>query len=230
MEPHRNLVIGPDQEIPSIALDDPHTYFRKAKKFVETFYRDELERISSISLDKISPDFFFREYIWVVHATGFSAKAVGKFLESLLHAYGTYESLANKTFDEAFVPIKPICNNPQKSRAIWKTAQSLSKGIEESGWDNFKNTELSTPGKLSKLPYIGNVTCFHLGRNIGLLDCVKPDLHLIRMAEYWKYNSCVDMCKDLSNNGEIPLGIVDLILWYSASHFGTLEIRKSGSR
>src|SRR5204862_28581 len=38
------------------------------------------------------------------------------------------------------------------------------------------------PTWLTRCPYIGPVTCWHLAKNVGM-DVVKPDRHLVRMAQ-----------------------------------------------
>jgi endonuclease III len=228
MEPHKQLD-GIEEYRPDLA-SGPQEYFRKALMFAIDYYGEQMDEISSVKFEKVAPEYFWREYIWVVHATGFSAKAVGKFMPRLAAAYGNYWELAELDFDFAFSFVKPVCNNPQKAKAVWKTAQLLrNEMIEKKFWPEVRQELISTPEKLKELPYIGKVTCFHLARNIGLLDFVKPDLHLIRMAEYWKFKDCVEMCKAVQPVG-MPLGIVDLVLWYSASTFGTLDIRQEGQR
>jgi endonuclease III len=223
MEPHKENISDIEKFRPNIK-NGAHSYFERASEFANTFYKSQIDFITKTNFNQINTDFFFREYVWVVHASGFSAKAVGRFMPKLIKAYGLYDDLCNEEFEIAFNRIKLICKNKQKSKAIWNTSKILNKGIEEDGWKKFKSTQLSTPEKLSELPYIGKVTCYHLARNIGLLDFVKPDLHLTRLAKYWRYENCVEMCKDIQPNG-MPLGIVDLILWYSASTFGTIEIK-----
>ncbi len=226
MEPHKVLPDGIEELRPSFL--NHIEYFKSAFVFANLFYKNEINKISSVNFEEITPDFFFLEYVWVVHATGFSAKAVGKFMPKLMEAYGPWEILANEEFHTAFNRIRLVCNNPQKSKAI----HSTSKKMTLESWGSFKKNSLFCPEALSKLPYIGKTTCYHLGRNIGLLECVKPDLHLMRMAEYWGFKDCNSMCISIRDNTEykLPLGIIDLILWYSASTFGTLEIRKEGSR
>jgi hypothetical protein len=100
---------------------------------------------------------------------------------------------------------------------------------KEDRWAEFRE-RMFTTSALAELPYIGKVTCFHLGRNVGLLDCVKPDLHLVRMAEHWGFSDCTEMCKSMGAGSGLPLGIVDLVTWYASSTFGTLEIKREGSR
>jgi len=228
MEPHKTLDSSIEKFRPS--LDNPKVYFEKALAFTREFYKNEMDQIASVKHDEVSPSFFFREVQWVTHATGFSAKAVGKFFPRLTEAYGPYEELASMSSDEAVARVKTVCNNPQKIKAVHKTAILIKKGFEKDGWEKFKKDNLSTPKMLQELPYIGPITCYHLARNIGLLDCVKPDLHLIRLAEHWGFPDCVSMCKTMGEGSGLPLGLVDLAVWYSCSTFGTLSIRKEGQR
>jgi endonuclease III len=226
VEPHRDLGSGTERFRPSIE-EGPAEYFRKAIAFTREFYREELERISSVSLDSVTPEFFFREYMWVVHATGFSAKAVGKFMPRLSQAYGHWADLGLESFETAMERVRPVCNNPQKAKAVHRTALWMCESLQKEEWSTVRDRDLSRTDSLAKLPYVGKITCMHLGRNIGLLECVKPDLHLVRMAEHWGFPDCETMCRSMREAcGEsVPLGIVDLALWYSASTFGTIGIK-----
>ena len=228
MEPHKSL--GSSTEAFRPPLDSPRAYFQKALVFARTFYAEQMDQIASVKHELVNPAHFFCEYMWVVHATGFSAKAVGKFMPRLVEAYGPYNELAERSLEDATGRVKVVCNNPQKIKAVHTASRLLRDGIKAHGWDEFKRQKLSTPDLLQKLPYVGPVTCFHLARNIGLLDCVKPDLHLIRLAEHWKFKDCTEMCKKMGEGSGLPLGIVDLVVWYAASTFGTLEVRKEGQR
>lgn len=233
MEPHKSVVVC--KKKPDL-FSGPDQYFADAKDFVLSNYIDEVIRISELKLECVTPDKFFSEYIWTVHTTGFSAKAVGKFFPRLAAAYGPFSILATEDFDDAFSRIRTVCNNAQKAKAVWSTAKLLTTEIANTGWGLFRDKKLSSPSLLQKLPYVGKITCFHLARNIGLLEYVKPDLHLVRMAQHWGFKDCQEMCEsmqknDKSDNGyRFPLGIIDLILWYSASEHGTIDIKVSGSR
>jgi len=182
-----------------------------------------------VSWDEIQPSLFFEEYVWVACASGFSAKAVSKFVDRLINELGWFDILAKEEFVDVFERTKLVLNNKDKIKAMHQTAKMMLDGMETLGWEKFKQEYMSTPEKLQKFPYIGKITCFHLARNIGLLEVVKPDLHLVRMAKHWGYKDCVTMCEDLRPNG-MPLGIVDYILWIAAATFGTTEIRKAGER
>lgn len=236
MEPHRNLPAGIESFRPSLD-DGPRAYYVSAMAFARRFYGAEMSQIESVKFGEVTPDHFFREYAWVVHASGFSAKAVSKFMPRLMAAYGPWETLAREFVGDMFERIKLVCNNLPKARAVQSMARMMSDRVysgdgasAETRWREFRDSSLSDPAGLAELPYVGKVTCLHLARNIGLLECVKPDLHLVRMAGHWGFSDCAEMCRAMRGEDDVPLGIVDLALWYSASHWGTMEIRKPGSR
>ena len=235
MEPRRDL------EPAMVEFDPPLDqgaiiYFEKALIFTRKFYQKELDQISSVKFEDLHPVHFFREVCWVIHATGFSAKAVGKFFERLMTAYGDFIDLAQEDKNTVIERVRKVVNNPPKIIAVHQMAKNLTLGLGTVGWEEYKNQNLSSPDLLKKLPYIGKITCFHLARNIGLLECVKPDLHLVRLAKHWGYKDCLSMCEDIQKQHEetsgekLPLGIIDLAIWFSASSFSTLQIRKEGDR
>lgn len=211
-------------------VSDIFDYFLKGRLFVNKYYSEVEREIRSKDFTKLDPDTFFKEYIWVVHASGFSAKAVSKFIPKLFNVYTSMENTASSSFKEIYERINPICANEHKSKAIHKTATLIHNSIKDIGWQNTKQKYLSRTDLLSDLPYIGNVTKYHLARNIGHIHEVKPDLHLNRLSSHFGYTSPLEMCKYLqkevlNKTGEnIPLGIVDLTLWYAASTFGTINL------
>jgi len=240
MEPRRDLSPEELQDGPNPS-DSPSEYFRKAHEFAKKHYREEMGRIWSTRFEEVSPNFFFIEYVWVVHATGFNAKVVAKMLPRLTAAYGIgadgsgWDALGKWRLEEVLSRVLPVCNNPQKAKAVHSTARLMKDAMfpEDLGrtesWEEFRQRRLASPELLSRLPYVGRITCFHLARNIGLFESVKPDLHLVRLASHWGFKDCVEMCESMRPDG-MPLGIVDLILWYASSTFGTLGARRDGER
>lgn len=240
MEPHKELSLT-DALAPDLGAG-PDEYFARAREFVGRHYPEQLADLLSARLEDVTPELFFREYAWVVHATGFSAKAVGRLMPRLLRAYGEWGALGLEPFEPAFLRVKDVCNNRRKAEAVWRTAGEMTEGLRpwegglEGRWTEWRRERLSSPEKLRELPHVGPVTCLHLARNIGMLECVKPDLHLVRMAEHWGFPGCAEMCESVrgaheSRTGErLPLGIVDLVLWYAASTWGTVGVRKDGRR
>ena len=113
MEPHRELTAiegyKPD-------LTDPKVYFQKAHTFAKTFYGEDVKRMESVEFKDVTPSFFFEEYVWVVCATGFSAKAVSKFVGRLITELGWFDELAKEEFDVVFNRTKSVLNNKDKAK------------------------------------------------------------------------------------------------------------------
>jgi hypothetical protein len=223
MESHKNIQL--DDSIKISLTDNYVDYFKKASEFVNKFYKDDLNRISSTNFNELTPEEFFREYIWCVYTSGFNAKIVSKLFPSLWEVYQPLlktlmeGELINS--EDIIIQSMKICANKRKIMSIVDAANFCGLKIKKLGWSIYRDTELDTPDKLQNLPYVGPITCFHLARNIGLLDYVKPDLHLTRMAKNWNFKSPLDLCKGIQKEYDLPLGIIDLVLWYAASTFGT---------
>jgi len=240
MEPRKDLTPEEMADGPTPA-DSPDEYFRKARAFTEKYYWKEMVHIWSTKFEEVGPNHFFLEYVWVVHATGFNAKVVAKLMPRLTAAYGIgedgsgWDRLGRDDEGSMLSRVLKVCNNPQKAKAVHSTAKLMADAMfpadvgKTESWEDFRQRRLSSPELLTKLPYVGKITCKHLARNIGILECVKPDLHLVRLADHWGFKDCDEMCLAMKPS-EMPLGIVDLILWYASSTFGTLAARKEGER
>jgi thermostable 8-oxoguanine DNA glycosylase len=226
MELHKD--IRPPKKYDLHLALDYMDYFRGALAFANEFYQEDVDRIRSTNFNTITPEEFFREYMWCVYTSGFNAKVVSRMFPILQDIY--------RPLDDVFAHCKinidsvamahhalAICNNKRKVRAIINMAFKGGPEIKKSGWVIYKETKLSSPDKLKELPFIGPITCYHLARNIGLLNYIKPDLHLNRMAINWKFENPVELCKSIQKEFNLPLGIIDLVLWYAASTFGTNE-------
>lgn len=203
-------------------------YFKESLLFVNEFYQDDVDRIRLTNFENLTPQEFFREMQWCVYTSGFNAKIVSKMFPALQEIYQPlYDVFSNFKVNIDSVSIANdaliICNNKRKVKAIIDMAFKGGQEIKRFGWHTYKATKLNTPEKLKELPFVGPITCYHLARNIGLLEFIKPDLHLNRMAKNWKFENPVELCKTIQKDFNLPLGIIDLVLWYSASTFGSNE-------
>lgn len=77
---------------------------------------------------------------------------------------------------------------------------------------------------LEELPWIGGITKYHLARNMGL-DCVKPDRHLVRLAERYGFEDPHLMCNYLAKQFKERVGTIDVILWRYCNLTGNYEAR-----
>ncbi|HUW65883.1 MAG TPA: hypothetical protein VMW83_14560, partial [Spirochaetia bacterium] len=74
---------------------------------------------------------------------------------------------------------------------------------------------------------------YHLARNVGL-DVVKPDRHMVRLAQYLQYSSPDELVSEIASETGERKGLIDFVLWrwlaWMGSGPGDLEaaVRKTG--
>jgi len=167
-------------------------FYTFAKKVcISEGFKEEIDMVESRTLDKISEKDFFREYVFVVCNSGMKNK------------------IATKIFKKYFEIGLDAINHPGKKAAI----SQLEIYYKE--WFNIlqsMKTDKDRLGLMNILPFIGNITKYHLARNLGI-DCAKPDRHLQRIANHFKYNDVQTMCSYISNETGDRIGTVDVVLW-----------------
>jgi hypothetical protein len=230
MELHKQLKIDKNKYNLSLQ-DNPLDYFAKAMDFVLEYYSEDFNRIANTKFSEVSPEFFLREMSWCVCVSGFSAKVVSKFFPRLMEVLDPFFVLiadTSKTHEEihkdpACYPdkqLRSIFNSGRKIDAIIGNALDISVGIRKIGWEEYKNTKLNVPLKLQSLRMVGPAIAQHLARNIGV-DAVKEDVHLVRAANHWGFPNALELCKAIQSKYDIRLGLIDLVLWYAFSTFGS---------
>lgn len=224
MELHKS--IKPDNKY-SISINDSYMeYFEKAYKFTRENYDEDYSRIADTRFNELTIESFSLEYQWVVYTSGFNAKIVSKMFPKLREVYAPLiDVLAGTTTNVNSIDIAVnalgICNNKRKVKSVIDMAFECGAKVRTMGWKTYRDAYFGTPEKLQELPFIGPTTCFHLARNIGLLDFVKPDVHLKRLAAHWGFKDPVALCAAIKIKHDMPLGLIDLCLFYAASTFGS---------
>ena len=171
---------------------DVLNYFSQALEYVRTNgYEKEVEWCRNIPpSEDCTAETFFEEYVWCV-----------------LNA-GMKEQVARKIY-ERFMEHK----DPSAIKHLGKRAaieQGMKKDIQWLGELKCANDKIEY---LQSLPYIGKITKYHLARNIGI-DCVKPDRHLVRLAEKFGFDTPYHMCVEIQKTfSDERLGTIDLVLW-----------------
>lgn len=166
------------------------------QKVIDAGYGDEIVWAESCQIVD-SPEAFLREYIWVVISSGIKNQVAGIIYRRVIKAmdYGA--------------PLIEAFKHKGKVEAINQVIKQI-QGI----YQEWKQSKYSID-YLASLPFIGNITKYHLARNLGL-DCVKPDRHLVRISQ----NYCTtpnELCKKLSWATGYRIGTVDVILWRAAN-------------
>jgi hypothetical protein len=171
------------------AFTDLENYFNKAKAhIIAAGHGHEIEYVRAKTFDQLDAADFVIEFAFVVISSGMK------------------NQVAEKIFEKFCKQGAKAVGHPGKRAAIVK----ITKGRKEyfakiKAADN--KIEI-----LSELPWIGEITKYHLARNMGL-DCVKPDRHMVRLAETWKFKDPAVMCNYLATVNNERIGVIDVILW-----------------
>lgn len=203
--------------------DDVEGYYLHCLLMCEEVYADTLEHYRALTPDDVDVDHFFREYVWCVYASGFSTRILTEKFPALMSAYRDLMPVSlDEQFEQRWERVKTIIGNRGKHDAVHAFMLNLVAYAVEHGtsyWDKFKEDFFNVDA-LQSLPFIGEVNRFHLARNIGI-DCVKPDRHLMRLAQHFGFDSPQAMCELLAGLHDERVGVVDLVLFYGASLWGT---------
>jgi len=157
-------------------------------------YRTEYEWSESLQ-PVTSPDGFALEACWVV-----------------LNA-GMKEQVARTIWERVRPQLEaglPLAFRHQGKRLamwlIWDQRRSLFEAWERNG---------RSVHWLASLPWIGQITKWHLAKNLGV-DCCKPDRHLVRLAKRTG-ETPAGLCERLSKLSGDRISTVDVILWRAAN-------------
>lgn len=168
-------------------------FYNQAKKdIIQKGYQKEIDFVEQRKFDDITSGEFFWQYVYVVFNAGMKNQVA--------------ESMYRKFVESGIDAVKHL----GKRKAI-------ELAIKEYKWWFKELKELDTIIDkllfLKSLPWIGDITKYHLARNLGI-DVAKPDRHMMRLADKFGYDSNVMyMCNDISKQVGARIGTVDVILW-----------------
>jgi len=171
-------------------------YLVLKQKIIDAGYSDEIEWSENIKPCQ-SADEFFCQYMWVVLNSGMKNQIARQIETRIYDAWERGESTAS-----AF-------GHKGKAAAIdyVKYFKDGIFGMYQSREDKIEY--------LKTLPWIGDITKYHLAKNLGF-DVVKPDRHLVRISK--KYGKTPDeICKALADKTGDRIATVDLVIWRAAN-------------
>jgi len=169
-------------------------YYNNAKNHILTHgYKDEVEWCEKREpFELCTPETLYFEYVYVV-----------------LNA-GMKEQIARKIYERFCKDLDFNMIGHLGKREATRTGSGNYKM-----WFNslqMLKTDMERIEYLKTFPWIGDITKFHLARNIGI-DCVKPDRHLVRLAEQFGFKTPFDMCVEIQRYTNEKLGVIDVVLW-----------------
>jgi len=171
-------------------------YLQIKERLIEAGYKDEIEWSANIlPCDNVLD--FFCEYAFVVINSGMKAQIARQIWEKVACAI------------RAGWSVHEVFGHKGKAAAIDKIWNTRSIVFQQ-----YQKAE-DKLAFLRMMPWIGDITKYHLAKNLGL-DCVKPDRHLVRISR--KYETApFDLCKRLSEETGDKLATVDTVLWRAAN-------------
>jgi hypothetical protein len=178
-------------------------------------YGKEIEWQRNVSLNNLTESKFLKESAWVILSSGMNEIVIRKVFPRITHAFFNWESSETiyRNQSDCLESALNIFNNPKKIKAIIEIAKEISDiGFERS----LKSIETEGVSYLTKFPYIGPATSYHLAKNIGF-NVVKPDRHLVRVAKSAGYADPYDFCSDLSEIVGDDIRIIDIVIWRYAT-------------
>lgn len=191
-------------------------YLLAKRKVIASGYEHEIAWQEEASLRLVTPTVFVREAAWVVLCAGMRESVVRDRFVSLTEAFEQWdpERIAENT---ALCRRRALrwFNHEAKINAIVNIACNLKiEGVEP----YIRGIENEGPTFLTRLPFIGDVTCHHLAKNLGFATA-KPDRHLQRIAGALGFVGTQALCAAIADALAEPLQVVDIVLW----RFATLE-------
>lgn len=181
-------------------------------------YDHEIAWQASQEFERMSESDFLRESAWVILCSGFRESVVRKKFNYLSLCFCDWQSARE------IVACKDVCRETAlksfghkgKIDAILRVAQI----VDEKGFVKLKEEIQSTPlPSLKQLPYVGNVTAWHLAKNLGI-PVAKPDRHLVRLANLMGYHNVQHFCGDVAKISGDSIQVVDIVFWRYATLVG----------
>lgn len=186
-------------------------YLTMKECVVRSGYSQEIDWQDARSLSNLSEIEFLSEGAWVILSSGMRERVVARRYPLVSEAFREWASaeliMANRRDCERRA--LRVFNNRAKIKAIGSMCEQVYSGgfhrILERIWDE-------GIAYLETFDHIGPVTSFHLAKNIGL-DVMKPDRHLIRMAEAASCSCPEELCQVIARATGERVSVVDLVLW-----------------
>lgn len=166
------------------------------RRVIDAGYGDEIAWQQSVTEPETADEFMW-QYIWVVLSAGIKNQVARIIEQRIVEAYNNGQ------------PIDAVFNHKGKVKAINRMIANHND-IFHDYLEAENRLEF-----LKSLPYIGDITKYHLAKNLGE-DVAKPDRHLIRIAGSYNMTP-TQLCQKLSTETGYRVATVDLIIWRAAN-------------
>jgi len=180
-------------------------YLDAKLKVIEAGYGNDI--LWAEDLEHVKPDaqYVVREAAWVILNSGFRFKVAQSLWPRISAAFHDWD--LDRIDDSSVVEALGVLNHVGKMNAV----RAIAELVREEGVEQIL-ADAQDPKKLSRLPFIGKVTCWHLAKVLGA-DVIKPDVHLTRAAKWAGFETAIGLCKAIRDLGGDRLTVIDSVLW-----------------
>ena len=204
-------------------MKSPVEVFEEAERFCRhNGFGQEIDWCDRrISFDAMDEQRFLLEYAWVVFNSGMSNRVIRQKWSKLRLSFIDFQPQKIVQDEESVRDCALMAfGNKKKVKAVIDMAKRLWLGNYYI--DIYEKVNENPLEFLKTLPFIGDVTKYHLARNLGF-DYVKPDRHLVRLAS--KYGMTAhEFCQIIHEKTGRRLGTIDVILWRFCEQRGQTKL------
>ena len=178
-------------------------------------YEDEILWQSNLSFDDLDESTFLNELAWVILSSGMKEQVIRKIFDRISLCFFNWESAKKivKNKQRCYRKGTNVLKHKGKISAIIQSAEI----VDAAGFDKIKKKIRANPIEtLKTFSYIGDITVYHLAKNIGL-SVAKPDRHLVRIANMEGFGDVQNFCREISKLSGDSVPVVDIVFWRFAN-------------
>lgn len=191
------------------------TYLNLKQMLIESGYADEIDWCADLDFERTTETDFLREAAWVVLSSGFRESVVRTCFRGVSEAFMEWCSARDisRCREQCERRALETFGNRTKIRAIG----DIVGRVAVDGYERVKRgVRCGGLNWINGLPFMGPTTSFHFAKNIGM-SVVKPDRHLVRIAERAGRESPLAMCSEIAEIVGDRVSVVDLVFWRYAT-------------
>jgi hypothetical protein len=202
-------------------MKPPIQLFKDAEKFCrDNGFQREIDWCENRpNLNQMLDNDVLREYAWVVFNSGMRNSVIEAKWQALCEAFRWWN--LKFILDEQDAVLRDALNVFGHYKKVDAVIQMAKKLWHESL--RFKESVRQNPLEtLKQLPFIGDITKYHLARQLGF-DFIKPDRHLQRLADEYAMTP-FELCDLIHKETGRRLGTIDVILWRFCEQQGQTKL------
>lgn len=180
-------------------------YLEAYGRVLEAGYAEDIHWADDLSRVKPDAHYVVNEGAWVILNSGFRYTVAKKLWPRLREAFHNFEPAAVSA--SCLPAARQVLRHEGKIGAMVQLAEIVRK----EGIDTIL-ADAKDPPRLTRLPWIGKITCWHLAKVLGA-DVVKPDVHLKRAAAAAGFPTALALCEIIREVSGDRLTVVDSVLW-----------------